>query len=115
MRGAKQGFSPLSFRCNPARCSVDRCQEVSRHRTFFPRVWLGSIVGWRKLVKKKSTRDHKMFHTSCRKRLSVVLSAPTAITSHYDKFSSAQNFWTQKLFVFSNFLFYLHARSKQTT
>jgi hypothetical protein len=37
-----------------------------------------SIVGCAKLVKKKSTRNHKMFYTSCRKRLSVVLSAPTA-------------------------------------
>jgi hypothetical protein len=42
---------------------------------------MGSIVGCGKLVKKKSTRNHKMFRSSCRKRLLVVLSAPTAANS----------------------------------
>src|ERR1700683_1544080 len=49
--------------------------------SIFPRVWMGSIVGCGKLVKKKSTRNHKMFRSSCRKRLLVVLSAPIAANS----------------------------------
>jgi hypothetical protein len=48
---------------------------------------MGSIVGCGKLVKKKSTRNHKMFDSSCRKRLLVVLSAPIAANSTLNVFA----------------------------
>jgi len=47
-------------------------QQATRSR-FCCRVWVRSIVGCGKLVKRKTASDHKFFGSACRSRLQVVV------------------------------------------
>jgi hypothetical protein len=73
-RAAKWGVAPLNFRLNPVCSFRESTAAQDGDDCFaFPRVWVRSITGCGKLVKKNSHSNHKIFYQSCRKRLFVVV------------------------------------------
>src|SRR5580692_7265493 len=74
-RGPKQGASLLSIRLNPVGYDV-RIVGAGLTTNHVVRVWTRSIKGCGKVVKEKTTSDHKMFGSWCRNCLLVVVGVP---------------------------------------
>jgi hypothetical protein len=70
----------FDFSITPVRLRDSGDATRSRGPDKFPRVWMRSIRGCGKVVKKNSYSDHKILWSACRKRLSVVVRAQTYAT-----------------------------------
>jgi hypothetical protein len=81
-RGWLSGASALNFGLPGSTASVDRRAAEATTDHVFPRVWVRSIVGCRKVVKKNSLQNHKMFGCYCRKYLFVVVRWPRCYYPH---------------------------------
>jgi hypothetical protein len=88
MRGVICGRFPSDFRLKPGLLLAFAGRSVQRKNRFtFPRVWVRSISGCRKVVKKNSYPNHKIFGNSCRKRLSVVVHVRRATSCFFWRWS----------------------------
>jgi len=77
----------FDFSITPVRLRDSGDATRSRGPDKFPRVWMRSIRGCGKVVKKNSYSDHKILWSACRKRLSVVVTVKTSPTYNRAAFS----------------------------